>query len=56
MYEQRSTALDDCLRELRVRAVRIAHGTTSLDELADALLAMRLSDTNDDACLVALRV
>lgn len=55
LFEQRRATLDDSLDALRQHAQRIAHETTTLDGLADALLHIPLSDTNDDACLVALR-
>ncbi len=55
LFEQRRATLDDSLEALRQHAQRIARETTNLDELADALLHIPLSDTSDDACLVALR-
>ena len=55
LYEQRRTALDDSLEALRQLAVSIARDAPSLEGLADTLLHVPLSDTNDDACLVVLR-
>lgn len=55
LYEQKRRRLDDSLETLRQRAVRAARETTTLDGFADTLLHDPISDTNDDACLIALR-
>lgn len=55
LYEQRRTAIDDSLEDLRQRAIGAVHTSTTLDDLADVLLQIPLSDTNDDACLMVLR-
>ena len=55
LYEQRRTTIDDSLEDLRQRAMSAVRTALTLDDLADALLHIPLSDTNDDACLMALR-
>lgn len=55
LYEQRRTPVDDSLEDLRQRAISAARTSSTLDDLADALLRIPLSDTNDDACLMMLR-
>lgn len=55
LYEQRRTTIDDSLEDLRQRAMSAVRTAQTLDEFADALLRIPLSDTNDDACLIALR-
>lgn len=55
LYEQRRTDIDDSLEDLRQRAIGAARTSLTLDGLADALLRIPLSDTNDDACLMVLQ-
>ena len=56
LYEPKRTRLDDSLETLRQHALRAAEETTTLDGFADMLLHGPISDTNDDACLIALRI
>ena len=56
LYEPKRTRLDDSLETLRQHALRAAQETTTLDGFADTLLHGPISDTNDDTCLIALRI
>ena len=55
MYEQRQSTLDESLERLRLNAVAAARTADTLDGFVDQLLHIPLSDTSDDACLMALR-
>lgn len=55
LYEQRRSTIDDSLEDLRQRSMSAVRTALTLDDLADALLHIELSDTDDDACLIALR-
>jgi len=55
LFEERRVVADHSLEALRAEAERVAGVTRSLDEFADALIATTISDTDDDACLIALR-
>ena len=55
LFEERRVVADHSLEALRAEAERVAGVTRSLDEFADALITTTISDTDDDACLIALR-
>ena len=55
LFELRNVDIDSSLEALRAKAEEILGAVTTLEQLADSLIQARLSDTNDDACLVLLR-
>jgi serine phosphatase RsbU (regulator of sigma subunit) len=56
LIEQRGESIGDALRKLVAAASDLAGPGASADACADELLASATSDTDDDACLVTVRI
>ncbi len=56
LFERKRQDADHALEAMRTAAHAAFSASASLEELADALIDMGLSDTTDDACLVVLAV
>jgi Stage II sporulation protein E (SpoIIE)/GAF domain len=55
LFEQRGAPVTDSLESFRKAVETSVAPAAPLDEIADAIIRVSLSDTDDDACLVLLR-
>ena len=56
LFERKRHDVDYALEAMRTAAHMAFMASASVDELANTVINLGLSDTNDDACLVVLAV